>query len=207
MQSTPRDIGWIEVICGSMFSGKTEELIRRLRRATIARQKVQVFKPVLDDRYDADNIVSHNSVALHSVPLLEIGQIFDHLRLDTEVVGIDEAQFFDRSLVDICERLAGRGIRVVVATLDQDFRGQPFPPAPELMAVAESVTKMLAICVVCGNPANRSQRLSGGMSQVQVGTNDQYEARCRKCFRPEVIGQESIPSPSAGTEDNNKGES
>lgn len=200
MHSTPRDVGWIEVICGSMFSGKTEELIRRLRRATIARQKVQVFKPALDDRYDAESIVSHNSVMLHSIPLLDIEQVFDHLRLDTEVVGIDEAQFFAGSLVTICEKLANRGIRVVVATLDQDFQGKPFPPAPELMAVAEFVTKMLAICVVCGNPANRSQRLSGGLSQVQVGTNDQYEARCRRCFRPEVIGQESFPTSTNGTD-------
>jgi len=194
VQSFPSDVGWIEVICGSMFSGKTEELIRRLRRATIARQKVQVFKPVLDNRYDAERIVSHNSATLDSMPLIEIEQIFDHLRLETEVVGIDEAQFFDESLVTVCEKLADRGIRVIVATLDQDFRGKPFPPTPELMAVAEYVTKMLAICVVCGNPANRSQRISGGTSRVQVGTADSYEARCRRCFRPEVIGQESIPT-------------
>jgi thymidine kinase len=188
----PRDIGWIEVICGSMFSGKTEELIRRLRRAVIARQRVQVFKPVIDDRYDSDRIVSHNAAWLESKPLIEITQVFDHLRFDTQVVGIDEAQFFSGELVSVCENLAGRGLRVVVATLDQDFRGEPFGSVPRLLCVSEYVTKMLAVCVVCGNPANRSQRIAGGTGLVQVGSTNLYEARCRTCFRPDVLGQENL---------------
>ena len=188
----PRDIGWIEVICGSMFSGKTEELIRRLRRAVIARQRVQVFKPVIDDRYDSDRIVSHNAVSLQSMALLDIAQVYDHLRFDTQVVGFDEAQFFSGELVTICENLAGRGIRVIVATLDQDFRGEPFGAVPRLLCVSEYVTKMLAVCVVCGNPANRSQRIAGGTGLVQVGSVDLYEARCRNCFRPDVLGQENL---------------
>jgi thymidine kinase len=189
----PRDVGWIEVICGSMFSGKTEELIRRIRRAEIARQRVQIFKPVLDDRYHADRIVSHNETSLESVSLIDIEQLPDHLRLETRVVGIDEAQFFSDELVPICEELARRGIRVIVASLDQDFRGEPFGPIPRLLCVAEYVTKMLAICVVCGNPANRSQRVAGGTGLVQIGSREYYEARCRKCFRPDVLVQESIP--------------
>ena len=192
MHLYPRDIGWIEVICGSMFSGKTEELIRRLRRAEIARQRVQIFKPALDNRYDMERIVSHNKLSLESVPLLEIEQVYDHLHSDTEVVGIDEGQFFSESLVSIAEDLADRGIRVIVAALDQDFRGQPFGPIPRLLCVAEYITKTLAICVVCGNPANRSQRVLGGDSLVQVGSRDYYEARCRTCFRPEVINQSSL---------------
>lgn len=200
MHLYPRDIGWIEVICGSMFSGKTEELIRRARRAAIARQHVQVFKPIIDDRYDADRIVSHSALSLESVPLIDIEQIYDHLRLDTQVVGIDEAQFFSAALVPICEDLANKGLRVIVATLDQDFRGRPFGVIPQLLCVAEYVTKMLAICVVCGNPANRSQRICGGTDQVQVGSTDFYEARCRNCFRPEVIQQESIPVVEAEPE-------
>ena len=200
MHLYPRDIGWIEVICGSMFSGKTEELIRRLRRAEIARQRVQIFKPALDNRYDIERIVSHNKLSLESVPLLEIDQVYDHLHSDTEVVGIDEGQFFSENLVTIAEDLADRGIRVIVAALDQDFRGQPFGPVPRLLCVAEYVTKTLAICVVCGNPANRSQRVLGGDNQVQVGSRDYYEARCRNCFRPEVINQASL-AVSADTAD------
>jgi thymidine kinase len=188
----PRDVGWIEVICGSMFSGKTEELIRRLRRAAIARQRIQVFKPAIDDRYSAHQIVSHSSLAFDSSALLDVTQIYDHLRFDTQVVGIDEAQFFGEELVQVAESLAKRGIRVIVATLDQDWRGQPFGAVPNLLCVAEYVTKMLAVCVVCGNPANRSQRVSGGTGLVEVGSGDMYEARCRNCFRPEVIGQESL---------------
>lgn len=192
MHPYPRDTGWIEVICGSMFSGKTEELIRRLRRAAIARQKIQVFKPAIDDRYSLDQIVSHNALSFESLAVLDVSQIRDHLRFDTQVVGIDEAQFFSSDLVAVSEDLAKRGIRVIVATLDQDYRGRPFGPVPELLCVAEYVTKMLAVCVVCGNPANRSQRVSGGTGLVQVGSQDLYEARCRNCFRPEVIGQESL---------------
>lgn len=192
MHLYPRDTGWIEVICGSMFSGKTEELIRRLRRAQIARQRVQIFKPAIDNRYDDEKIVSHNEMSLESVPLIDIEQIFDHLHSDTEVVGIDEGQFFSPALVTIAEDLADRGIRVIVAALDQDFRGLPFGAIPQLLCIAEYVTKTLAICVVCGNPANRSQRVLGGDSLVQVGSRDTYEARCRSCFRPEVINQASF---------------
>jgi thymidine kinase len=188
----PRDVGWIEVICGSMFSGKTEELIRRLRRAVIARQRVQIFKPLIDDRYGSDRIVSHNAVSLESSPLLDISQVYDHLRFDTQVVGIDEAQFFSEELVSVCENLAGRGIRVVVATLDQDFRGEPFGAVPKLLCVSEYVTKMLAVCVVCGNPANRSQKIAGSSGLVQVGSQNLYEARCRNCFRPDVLVQENL---------------
>lgn len=205
MHHEPRDIGWIEVICGSMFCGKTEELIRRLRRATIARQKVQVFKPVIDNRYDADRISSHTGMTLESRPILEIEQIDDHLKPDTRVVGIDEAQFFSEKLVDVCEELANRGLRVIVASLDQDFRGVPFGPIPKLLCVAEYVTKMQAICVVCGNPANRSQRISGGEALVQVGGKDYYEARCRACFRPFVIEQPGFPAlePSSAPAEEN----
>jgi thymidine kinase len=188
----PRDTGWIEVICGSMFSGKTEELIRRLRRAAIARQRVQVFKPVIDDRYDIEKIASHTGQTCESRPILDIEQVDELLHRDTRVVGLDEAQFFSEKLVPMCESLANRGLRVIVATLDQDFRGEPFPAVPRLLCISEYVTKMQAICVVCGNPANRSQRLSGGSSQVQVGGTDYYEARCRACFRPQVIEQGNL---------------
>jgi len=188
----PKDVGWIEVICGSMFSGKTEELIRRLRRATYARQRVQIFKPAIDDRYAQDRIASHDQQSLDCIPVRTLDELRARLQPDTEVVGIDEAQFFGEGLTAACEDLANRGMRVVVAALDQDFRGEPFGEIPRLLAVAEFVTKNLAICVRCGNPANRSQRLRGGRETVQVGSGDAYEPRCRACFRPEVIGQESI---------------
>src|SRR5205814_34311 len=150
------------VICGSMFSGKTEELIRRLRRATIARQKVQIFKPFVDNRYGRDAIVSHNSQSLKSVAVRLAGEILEQLDPETQVVGIDEAQFLGGPLVAVCEELANRGKRVIVAGLDQDYRGKPFEPIPQLLAIAEYITKTLAICVLCGNPANRSQRLVHG---------------------------------------------
>jgi thymidine kinase len=189
----PRETGWIEVICGSMFSGKTEELIRRLRRAAIARQQVQVFKPVIDNRYDAERIASHTGQTFESRPILDIEQVLEHLRLDTRVVGLDEAQFFSERLAPVCEELANRGLRVLVATLDQDFRGEPFPAVPRLLCVAEYVTKMEAICVVCGNPANRSQRIVQEGDRVLVGGKDAYEARCRRCFRPFAIDQPDLP--------------
>jgi len=189
----PRDIGWIEVICGSMFSGKTEELIRRIRRAQYARQKVQLFKPALDDRYATHSIASHDHRSLDCQPLADIREIQRHLHQETDVVGLDEAQFFGEDLAAMCETLAGNGFRVVVAALDQDYLGRPFGPIPPLLCVAEFVTKSLAICVQCGNPANRSQRLRGGDATVQVGAGDSYEPRCRKCFRPAVIGQEELP--------------
>ena len=187
MNVFPRDSGWIEVICGSMFSGKTEELIRRLRRAHIARQSVQCFKHGTDDRYDATRIVSHDRRELHAVPVESAQALADGILPRTRVVGIDEAQFFGEAIIELCERLADEGRRVVVAGLDQDYRGRPFGPMPHLMAVAEYVTKTQAICVVCGNPANRSQRVRGGDEVVEVGADDSYEPRCRRCFDPEGV--------------------
>lgn len=180
----PSECGWIEVICGSMFSGKSEELIRRLRRAVIARQKVQAFKPTTDDRFSVDHIVSHDQNRLAGITVATSADILAHVERDTQVVGIDEAQFFDLSLVEVCEELANRGIRVVVAGLDQDYLGRPFEPIPQLLAVAESITKTMAICVRCGALANRSQRLVAGRERVLVGAEAAYEPRCRRCFRP-----------------------
>ena len=176
--------GWLEVITGSMFSGKSEELIRRVRRAQIARQKVQLFKPRVDDRYASDLIVSHSDMKMPSEVVASSREIVEKLRPDTEVVAIDEGQFFDVSLVDVANRLADRGIRVIVAGLDQDYMGRPFEPMPQLLAVAEYVDKTLAICMRCGAPANRSQRLVPATDRVVVGGAGEYEARCRRCFQP-----------------------
>ena len=176
--------GWVEVITGSMFSGKSEELIRRIRRAQIARQKVQIFKPRIDDRYAVDHIVSHSDMKLPSLVVTSAQQIQEMLQPDTEVVGIDEGQFFDQSLVDVVNTLADRGIRVIVAGLDQDYCGRPFEPMPQLLAVAEYVDKTLAICMRCGAPANRTQRLVAATDRVVVGGAHEYEARCRRCFQP-----------------------
>lgn len=175
--------GWIEAVVGSMFSGKTQELIRRLRLAQIARQKVQVFNSALDVRYAKDHIVSHDLNKTASIAVAKAADILDRVDDDTRVVGIDEVQFFDEHVVQVCERLADEGRRVIVAGLDQDFRGEPFAVTTRLMGVAEFVTKNLAICTVCGNPANRSQRLSGGKKVLEVGAADKYEARCRRCFK------------------------
>jgi thymidine kinase len=175
--------GWIEVICGSMFSGKTEELIRRMRRTIIARQKVELFKPQIDKRYSDLEIVSHDMQKIPSHPISKPKQILT-LALETQVVGIDEAQFFDKSLVKVCQTLANMGKRVIVAGLDQDFRGVPFEPIPELLAIAEYITKTHAICVICGNPANHTQRTSKQKDKVVVGAGESYEARCRNCFEP-----------------------
>lgn len=182
--------GWVEVICGCMFSGKTEELIRRMTRAQIARQKLQVFKPAVDTRYGEKVVASHNSNAIQSLPVENSHEILAHLDDSTRVVGIDEAQFFDRGLLDVVERLAKRGIRVVVAGLDMDYLGRPFGPMPELLAIAEQVTKLSAICVVCGAPATRSQRVVGSEETVLLGAHDSYEARCRAHHHPdpEVAG-------------------
>ncbi|MFN7134830.1 MAG: thymidine kinase [Myxococcales bacterium] len=187
MHSVPQNIGWIEVICGSMFSGKTEELIRRLKRAQIAKQPVQIFKPRIDDRYDVEQIVSHSLQKLHSIPIDRAEEIFRHLHPETQVVGIDEVQFFGQEVLPVCNSLAEKGLRVVVAGLDQDYQGKPFDPMPQLLAVAEFITKELAICVVCGNPANRSQRLISKSERVVVGAEGAYEARCRKCHVPEPV--------------------
>ncbi len=182
--------GWVEVITGSMFSGKSEELIRRIRRAQIARQKVQIFKARLDDRYEADHIVSHSDLKLPSDVVSKTQEILERVEADTEVVGIDEGQFFDLSLVDVVNTLADRGIRVIVAGLDQDYMGRPFEPMPQLLAVAEYVDKTLAICMRCGAPANRSQRLVTSTDRVVVGGAEQYEARCRRCFHPGQVCSE-----------------
>lgn len=184
MHQAPKDIGWIEVICGSMFSGKTEELIRRLKRAVYGKQKVQVFKPRLDDRYDETAVVSHSMLKVPSVGVVRATEILPLVRADTEVVGIDEVQFLGPEIVGICEELARQGKRVICAGLDQDYAGKPFEPMPQLLAVAEYVTKELAICVVCGNPANRSQRLISREERVVVGAAGAYEARCRRCHVP-----------------------
>lgn len=175
--------GWVEVVTGSMFSGKSEELIRRVRRAQIARQRVQLFKPRVDDRYAQDEIVSHSDMKMPSQTVATAREILERLDDRTEVVAVDEAQFFDASLVGVVEGLANRGLRVIVAGLDQDYTGRPFDPMPQLLAVAEYVDKMLAICMRCGAPANRSQRLVESRDVVVVGGAEQYEARCRRCFQ------------------------
>ncbi len=182
--TTPEKIGWIEVICGCMFSGKTEELIRRVRRAQIAKQKVVIFKPRIDDRFSKDLIVSHSEQSFLSTIVDDASEIPARAH-EAQVIGIDEAQFFKENLVGICEKLADSGKRVIVAGLDQDFRGRPFEPIPQLLAVAEYITKTLAICVVCGNPADRTQRKTRTSTErIAVGASELYEARCRKCFDP-----------------------
>ncbi|MFZ1728724.1 MAG: thymidine kinase [Bacteroidota bacterium] len=181
VKNLPQDTGWIEVVCGSMFSGKTEELIRRLRRAQIAKQRVAIFKPVIDTRYAEDRIVSHSGVSLPSINVANAAEIREKA-VDVDVVGIDEAQFFDLELVRVCEDLADLGHRVIVAGLDQDYLGQPFDPMPQLLAVAEYISKTLAICMVCGNPANRTQRVTRRSERVLVGADEAYEARCRRCW-------------------------
>jgi thymidine kinase len=187
--SRPEQRGWIEVICGSMFSGKTEELIRRVRRAQIARQKVQVFKPRLDDRYQVEKVASHNGMHLDAIVVGEAKEILPLVDDDTTVVAIDEGQFFDWTIADVCNFLADNGRRVIIAGLDMDFRGEPFGPMPLLMAQAEKVDKLQAICVVCGAPASRSQRLINGQPAsyddpvIMVGADEVYEARCRHCHQ------------------------
>jgi thymidine kinase len=176
--------GWIEVIVGSMFSGKSEELIRRLRRAQIARQRVQIFKPALDSRYAEDAIVSHSEMRIPSRAVENSRALLDLVEDDTEVVGIDEGQFFDQELPAVVDELADRGKRVIVAGLDQDYLGKPFEPMPQLLAISEYMTKTLSICMVCGNPANHTQRLVPGGDRVLLGTQGTYEARCRACFDP-----------------------
>ena len=181
--------GWIEVICGSMFSGKTEELIRRLKRAVIARQKVQVFKPALDDRYSSVKVSSHDGMQWDAHPVASPSEIPPAVEEDTDVVAIDEAQFFDASIADVCNTLAKQGKRVIVGGLDMDFRGEPFGPMPVIMSQAETVDKLQAICAVCGAPASRTQRLIDGRPasyddpQILVGAKEVYEARCRRCHQ------------------------
>jgi thymidine kinase len=178
------EVGWIEVIVGSMFSGKSEELIRRLRRAQIARQKVQVFKPVIDTRYSIEQIASHSGMTHISKPVMTAAEMMAQMEDETQVVGIDEGQFFDMEIVGAVNELARSGKRVIVAGLDQDYLGRPFEPMPQLLSIAEFITKTHAICVKCGNTANYSQRTSDSTIRVEVGASDKYEARCRRCFVP-----------------------
>jgi thymidine kinase len=188
-------VGWIEVICGSMFSGKTEELIRRLRRAQIARQRVQIFKPKIDERYSQDHLVSHSEMRLKSEAVSSADEILQKIDWRAEVIGVDEAQFFDAKLVQVCNQLADLGKRVVVAGLDKDYLGKPFEPMPQLMAIAEYIEKTLAICMKCGNPANYTQRLVDSSDRVLVGATGTYEARCRRCFEPVLAKDDPGPAP------------
>jgi thymidine kinase len=186
MQKGKND-GWIEVICGSMFSGKSEELIRRVHRVQIAKKKVQVFKPTIDTRYSIQYVYSHNGTKIEAINISNSKELLEKTEPDTEVVAIDEAQFYDKGIVTICQKLADQGRRVMVAGLDQDFRGEPFGPIPELLAVAEYIDKLQAICMICGSPASRTQRLVNGKPAkysdpiILIGAKETYEARCRKC--------------------------
>jgi thymidine kinase len=198
--------GWIEVIAGSMFSGKSEELIRRLRRARIAKRRVQVFTPRIDRRTAEDEVVSHSAWRIPAERVASAREIRERLDPDTEVVGIDEVQFFDPEIVGLVQELADRGVRVVVAGLDQDYRGVPFEPVPQLMALAEEVTKTLAVCARCGAPANRTQRLGGSEERILIGAENLYEARCRRCHEPPAPQPElelaSAPAPAGGRREN-----
>jgi thymidine kinase len=180
------NMGWIEVVVGPMFSGKSEELIRRLRRAEFARQRVQIFKPLIDARYEADQIVSHSGLGIASENVAKAAEILEKVQPRTEVIGIDEAQFLGDEVVEVCTKLANLGKRVIVTGLDTDYLGRPFEPMPRLLAVAEEIVKLLAICVRCGNPAVHTQRLFESDELIVVGAGEMYEARCRKCFEPNV---------------------
>src|SRR3954468_7894255 len=186
------NLGWIEVVCGPMFSGKSEELIRRLRRATIARKRVQVFKPIIDTRYSTDEIVSHGDVRMKSEVVENAKEILERIDWRTAVVGVDEANFMGADLVEIASTLADSGKQVIVAGLDTDYMGRPFAPIPDLLALAESITKTLAICVRCGNPAKHTQRLVESDDLIVVGAAGMYEARCRRCFEPGIPKQELL---------------
>ena len=188
-KNIPSRLGWIEVICGSMFSGKTEELIRRLNRAKIARQKVEIFKPEMDTRYDVQHVVSHDAHSIVSTPVQSASQILLFVQ-DVDVIGIDEAQFFDAELVSVCNRLANDGMRVIVAGLDMDYLGKPFGPVPSLMAIAEYVTKIHAVCMKCSDPANYTHRLVADDRLMVLGEKDLYEPLCRKCYLEE---QKNLP--------------
>ncbi|HEX8229077.1 MAG TPA: thymidine kinase [Chloroflexia bacterium] len=202
--------GWLEVVCGSMFSGKTEELIRRVKRAQIARQKVQVFKPRIDTRYSAVQVASHNGALHTAVPVGGSAELEGLVEPDTTVVAIDEAQFFDEGVVDLCKRLTHNGVRVIAAGLDLDFRGEPFGPMPLLMAEAEMVDKLQAICVSCGAPASRTQRLIDGQPAnyddpiIMVGAKENYEARCRHCHEVPRPDQGVVEAPVGDVANNNE---
>ena len=189
--------GWIEVIVGCMFSGKSEELIRRLRRAQIAKQRVHIFKPIIDTRFSDDHIVSHSDMRIPSEAVATSRLLLERVGKDAEVVGIDEGQFFDLELPMVCNTLADRGVRVIVAGLDQDYLGKPFEPMPQLLAIAEYITKTHAICMVCGNPASHTQRLVASGDRVLVGASGLYEARCRACFDPFLAGSPGVPPARA----------
>jgi len=193
--STP-GVGSIEVIVGSMYSGKTEELIRRLRRAQIARQRVEIFKPVIDDRYAKDAIVSHSDVRIPSRAVKHAREVLEHAH-EAQVIGIDEGQFLGPELVEVCETLAGMGKRVIVAGLDQDYLARPFEPMPQLLAIAEYITKTLAICVICGAPANRTYRKVARSGRVVVGGAEIYEARCRRCYELGRRARPAVEPPGA----------
>ena len=186
------NIGWIEVICGPMFSGKSEELMRRLRRAKIARKRVQVFKPSIDTRYAEDEIVSHGDMRMKSEVVKDAAEILTRMDWRTQVVGIDESNFFGPELVDIANQLADTGKQVLIAGLDTDYMGRPFVPMPTLLTLAESITKTLAICMRCGNPAKHTQRLVESDDLIVVGAGGMYEARCRRCFEPGIPKQEYL---------------
>ena len=186
MNLASRNIGWIEVVCGPMFSGKSEELIRRLRRAEIARQRVQIFKPGIDQRYSDDHIVSHSELRIRSESVRDAADVQTRLETRTEVIGLDEAQFLGAEIIDLVVRLADMGKRIIIAGLDTDYLGRPFHPMPELLAVADEITKTLAICMQCGNPAKHTQRLVESEDLIVVGAAGMYEARCRRCFEPNL---------------------
>ena len=190
MNITKGNLGWIEVICGPMFSGKSEELIRRLRRTEIARQRVQIFKPGIDDRYSENHIVSHSELKIRSMGVKDAAELESRLDLRTEVIGIDEAQFMGEGIVPLVIRLADMGKRIVIAGLDTDYLGRPFHPMPELLAVADEITKTLAICMQCGNPAKHTQRLIASEELIVVGATGMYEARCRRCFEPHLAKEQ-----------------
>jgi thymidine kinase len=192
MEIVTGNLGWIEVICGPMFSGKSEELIRRLRRSMIARKRVQVFKPTIDTRYSADEIVSHGDLRMKSEVVAGGAEIMDRIDWRSEVIGVDEANFMGPALVDTAQRLADSGKQVIIAGLDTDYMGRPFAPVPDLLALAETITKTLAICMRCGNPAKHTQRLRGSDDLIVVGAAGMYEARCRRCFEPGIPKQEEL---------------
>lgn len=194
MQSHGRPTGWIEVICGPMFSGKTEELIRRVKLSLIAKQRVQVFKPQIDDRYASEYIISHSEQKVVCTPVKNSRDILDLVKDNTRIVGLDEAQFFDEGIIDVCQKLANRGMRIIAAGLDQDFMGKPFGKIPELLAIAESVSKQSAVCMVCGGPATKTQRLICSNEQIVVGSGEAYEARCRVCHDPELTLEKEMPA-------------
>ena len=192
MEIVTGNLGWIEVICGPMFSGKSEELIRRLRRSMIARKRVQVFKPIIDTRYSVDEIVSHGDLRMKSEVVASGAEILGRIDWRSEVIGVDEANFMGPALVDTAQRLADSGKQVIIAGLDTDYMGRPFAPIPDLLAMAETITKTLAICMRCGNPAKHTQRLRGSEDLIVVGAAGMYEARCRRCFEPGIPKQEEL---------------